>query len=298
MSTERRNPRSVDIDLFPTERILKIINQEDALIATAVATAIPEIAKVVDLATETIRIGGRVIYVGAGTSGRLAMLDAVECRPTFSTPSDWFEAILAGGSKTFANAKESAEDDREQATADVKAKKVVARDLIIGIAASGKTPYTLAAMEFARSLGAKIVAIVTVPGSPMSKIADITVFTEVGPEIITGSTRMKAGTAQKLVMNMISTTTMIRLGMTYGNWMINVGMTNQKLRDRGMQILREILGLHDDELKKLIDKSGGNLKVAVVMGALACDRKKAEKLLQENGGNLRKIVAHLGSGRE
>ncbi len=298
MSTERRNPRSVDIDLFPTERILKIINAEDAAIPAVVANAIPEIARVVDLAVEAIRAGGRVLYVGAGTSGRLAMLDATECPPTFSSPADWVQTVLAGGKKAIDKATEGDEDDREQATADLKAKKVAAGDLIIGIAASGKTPYTLAALEFARTLGAKTAAIVAVAGSPMARAADIAVCTPVGPEVITGSTRMKAGTAQKMVLNMISTATMIRLGMTYSNWMINVTMTNQKLRDRGMQILREILGLHDDELRKLVDRSGGNLKVAVVMGALSCDRKKAESLLKDNSGSLRKIVGHFGSGHE
>src|SRR5262249_10302505 len=156
----------------------------------------------------------------------------------------------------------------------------------------------LAALEFGKSRGAKTAAIVCVAGSPMSKVADITVSTPVGPEIISGSTRMKAGTAQKLVLNMISTTGMIRLGMTYDNWMVSVSMTNHKLRERGMQILREILGLHDDELQKLVNHSGGDLKMSIVMGALGCDRKQAEKLLSENDGNLRKIIAHLGTGRE
>jgi len=298
MNTERRNPRSVDIDLFPTERILKIINAEDAQIASVVGAAIPEIAKVVDLAVSAIKAHGRVLYVGAGTSGRLALLDAVECPTTFGVPAEWVQAVLAGGSKTFGQAREGIEDDREQAVTDLKAKKIVSNDLVIGVAASGRTPYTVAALEFARDQAANTAAVVAVPGGPMEKVAAVTICTPVGPEVITGSTRMKAGTAQKMVLNMISTTMMIRLGMTYSNWMINVSMTNQKLRERGLQTLREVLGLHDDELKKLIQSSGGNLKVAVVMGALSCDRKKAEKLLSEKGGNLRKIVAHLGSGRE
>jgi N-acetylmuramic acid 6-phosphate etherase len=298
MTTERRNPRSVDIDLFPTDRILKIINSEDATIAGIVGAAIPEIARVVDLGVDAIKAAGRVFYVGAGTSGRIAMLDATECPPTFSTPDDWVQAILAGGSKAMSHAREGFEDDAELAIADLKARKVAENDCVVGIAASGSTPYTLAALEFAKEQGAKTAAVVAVTGSPLARVADVTICTPVGPEVITGSTRLKAGTAQKMVLNMISTTMMIRLGMTYSNWMINVSMTNQKLRDRGMQILREILGLHDDELKKLVDRSGGNLKVAVVMGALSCDRKKAEDLLASNGGNLRKIVAHLGSGRE
>jgi len=298
MSTERRNPRSVDIDLYPTERILRIINTEDASVANVVGVAIPELVKVVDLAVDAIKSGGRVLYVGAGTSGRLALLDAAECPPTFGVSAETIQAVFAGGAKAFAQAKEDAEDDTEQAVTDLKAKKVSSLDIVIGLAASGHTRYTLSALEFARSRSAKTVAIVSVIGSPMSKMADVTVNLPVGPEVITGSTRMKSGTAQKMALNMISTATMVRLGMTYSNWMINVAMTNQKLRDRGVQVLREILGLHDDELKKLVENSGGDLKVAVVMGALSCDRKHAEKLLSENGGNLRRVVAHLGTGRE
>jgi N-acetylmuramic acid 6-phosphate etherase len=298
MSTERRNPRSVDIDLFPIERVLKIINAEDALVPGAVAAAIPDIAKVIQIAVMAIRSGGRIFYVGAGTSGRIAVMDAVECPPTFSTPPHWFQAILAGGSKAVTHAQEDSEDDRAKGTADVKAKKITSNDVVIGVAASGATPYTHAALEFAKSKGAKTVALVAQSGSLMSKTADITICTAVGPEIITGSSRMKAGTAQKLVLNMISTATMVRLGMTYSNWMINVSMTNQKLRERGMQTLQEILGVHEEEARRLIEKSGNNLKIAVIMGATGCDHTQAEKLLANSDGNLRKIVAHLGSGRE
>jgi N-acetylmuramic acid 6-phosphate etherase len=296
--TERRNPRSVDIDLFPTERILKIINAEDAIVANAVSAAIPQIGKVVDSATESIKAGGRVIYVGAGTSGRLAVVDAVECPPTFSIPAEWVQALMAGGSKAFTQPVEGSEDDREKATADLKSKKLTGNDLVVGIAASGSTPYTLAALEFAKSKGAKTAAIVCAENSPMSKIADVTVYTAVGPEVVTGSTRMKAGTAQKMVLNMISTAAMIKLGMTYSNWMINVTMTNQKLRERGMQILQEILGVKQDEAARLVETSGSNLKLAVIMGATGCSKQEAEKRLGEANGNLRTIIAHFGSGRE
>jgi N-acetylmuramic acid 6-phosphate etherase len=298
MTTERRNPRSVDIDLFPTERILKIINAEDATIAGVVEKAIPEITKVVEMAVAAIHSGGRVFYVGAGTSGRIAILDATECPPTFSTPETWLQAIIAGGAKALTQAKEAFEDDAGKAASDLKARKLAKNDLVIGIAASGSTPYTIAALELAKAKGALTAAVVAVEDSAISRISDVTICTPVGPEVITGSTRMKAGTSQKMVLNMISTAMMVRLGMTYSNWMINVNMSNRKLRDRGIQILREILGLHDHELEKLVDQSGGHLKVAVVMGALACDRKQAETLLEQNGGSLRKIVAHLGSGRE
>jgi N-acetylmuramic acid 6-phosphate etherase len=298
VTTERRNPRSVDIDLFPTERVLKIINAEDALIAGAVAAVIPEIAKLVDVAVLSIRSGGHVIYVGAGTSGRIAITDAAEIPPTFSAPAEWVQAVIAGGTKSFARAMEGAEDDREKAAIDLKSKKLTEKDLVIGIAAAGTTPYTLAALEFAKSKGAKTAAIVCSENSPMSKIADSTLHLAVGAEIITGSTRMKAGTAQKMVLNMISTATMIRLGMTYSNWMINVSMTNEKLRERGKHMLQEILGVKPNDAEKLVEASGANLKVAVIMGATGCDRKEAEKRLTAANGNLRDVVAHLGSGRE
>jgi N-acetylmuramic acid 6-phosphate etherase len=298
VSNERRNPRSVDIDLFPTERILKIINGEDALIAAAVAAAIPDIAKLVDASLQAIRSGGHVIYVGAGTSGRIAIVDAAEIPPTFGAPSEWIQAVIAGGPKAFSNAMEGAEDDRERAAADLKSRKVTEKDLVIGIAAAGTTPYTLAALEFARGKGAKTAAIVCSDNTQMSKIADITVYVAVGPEIITGSTRMKAGTAQKMVLNMFSTAMMIRLGMTYSNWMINVSMTNEKLRERGKHILVEILGVKPNDAEKLVQASGANLKVAVIMGATGCDRKEAEKQLAAGNGNLRSVLGHLGSGRE
>ena len=298
MSTERRNPRSVDIDLFPTERILRIINAEDATVATAVSTAIPQIAKAVDMAVAAIRGGGRILYVGAGSSARIAALDAAECPPTFRAPPEWVEAVIAGGTKALAHAMEGAEDDTDKATADMKAKKVSNKDLVIGVAASGATPYTCTALEYARTKGAHTIALVALQDTPMARGAELAIETLVGPEIVTGSTRMKAGTAQKLVLNMISTTTMIRLGLTYSNWMINVTMTNTKLRARGVHMLREILGVNHDEAEKLTQRSGGQLKVAVIMGALGCSRKDAELRLAEGNGNLRKILGHLGSGRE
>jgi len=298
ITTERRNPRSVDIDLFPTERILKIINGEDALVAGAVAAAIPDIAKLVDLAVQCIHAGGRIIYAGAGTSGRIAALDAAECPSTFSAPPEWVQAVIAGGVKSLTQAIEGAEDDREKAETDLKPKKLTPNDLLIGIAASGSTPYTLAALEFAKTRSTKTAAIVCAENTPMSKTADLTVYAAVGAEVISGSSRMKAGTAQKLILNMLSTSIMIRLGMTYSNWMINVSMTNQKLRERGKQILQEILGVKPDDAKRLVKASGANLKLAVIMGANGCDRREAEKLLAESNGNLRNVLGHLGSGRE
>ena len=298
MSTERRNPRSVAIDLFPTERVLRIINQEDALVAEAVAAAIPNIAKVVDLAVEAIRSGGRIVYVGAGTSGRIAALDAAECPSTFGTPPQWVLAVVAGGAKALSQASENAEDDAARGQVDMKARRISAKDLVIGIAASGSTPYTCSALEYAKAKSAKTVAIVAVTDSPLTKMADLSVETVVGPEVITGSTRMKAGTAQKMILNMISTATMIRLGMTYSNWMINVSMTNTKLRTRGVQMLCEILGVSANEAQKLSAGCDGQLKIAVVMGALGCSRPDAEQRLKNGEDNLRKVLGYLGTGRE
>lgn len=298
MTQERRNPHSVDIDLFPTERILKIINAEDALVAGAVAAAIPEIAKLVDTAAECIRSGGHIIYVGTGTSGRIAIIDAVECPPTFGTPPEFVQAVIAGGARAFTQSIEGSEDNREKAATDLRSRKLTKNDLVIGIAASGSTPYTMAALEFAKTKGSRTAAIVCAENSQISKIADSMIYVPVGAEVITGSTRMKAGTAQKLVLNMFSTTLMIRMGMTYSNWMINVGMTNHKLRGRGKQMLQDILGVPPDEAEKLVAASGSNLKVAVIMSATGCDRAEAERRLAESNGNLRTILGHLSSGRE
>jgi N-acetylmuramic acid 6-phosphate etherase len=260
MSTERRNPKSVDIDLLPTERILKIINAEDAIVASAVAAAIPEIAKTVDMAVQALQAHGRIFYIGAGTSGRMAVLDAAECPPTFGTPKEMVQALMPGGARAFTQADEVTEDDIEKAAADLKSKKVSGKDIVFGIAASGTTPYTLAGLQFARGKGAKTVAVVCVENSPMSKAADVTIYTAVGPEVITGSSRMKAGTAQKLVL--------------------------------------EILALKPEQAAELVEKSGGALKVAVIMGARGCSREEAEQRLAESDGHLRRILAHLGSGRE
>ena len=298
MTTERRSPRSVDIDLFPTKRILKLINSEDAQVTGVIASAIPDIAAAVDLAVETIRSGGRVLYVGAGTSGRIAILDAAECPATFGVSPKMIQAVIAGGPRAFAKAAEGSEDDRDKPVADLKLKKLSKRDAVIGISASGRTPYTLAALEYAKGIDCKTVAIVCAPDSPMARVAGMAICTAVGPEIIAGSTRMKAGTSQKLILNMISTATMIRLGTTYSNWMINVAMTNQKLRERGIQILRDILGVNAKEAARLADKSGNNLKIAVIMGTLACSRNEAEKRLAAADGNLRQVLRHAGSGSE
>lgn len=290
MSTEDRSLRSVDIDTQSTTRILEIINAEDASVAAAVRTVIPEIARAVDAAVASVQAGGRILYAGAGTSGRIAVLDAAECPPTFNSPADWVQAVLAGGRSAFECAEEGSEDDRDRAAADLRSRDVGPNDLVIGIAASGRTPYTHAALQYATSVGAKTVAIVSVCEAPMSAAADIFIPVVTGPEVIAGSTRMKAGTAQKMVLNMISTAVMIRLGLTYGNWMINVRMTNRKLRQRGLRILQEILGVDAAGAERLADASGGELKVAVLMGKSGIERERAAALLAEAGGDLRRAL--------
>jgi N-acetylmuramic acid 6-phosphate etherase len=291
MTTERRNPRSVDIDLFPTERVLRIINAEDATIAAAVSAVIPEIAKTVDAAVEAIRAGGRLIYVGSGSSGRIAMLDAAECPPTFSAPPEWVQAMVAGGMRAMGQALESYEDDRSKGAADLKARKVSEKDFIIGIAASGKTPYTLAALEHAQSKGARTAAIVAAQDSPMAKVANILIYTNVGPEVIAGSTRMKAGTAQKVALNTISTGVMIKLGFVYKGLMVEMRPTNAKLRERAARMVAELTGADIDTCRKTLAVADYAIPLATVMLLRSLDRAAAQAALDRAGGNLRKALA-------
>jgi len=290
MTTEERNTRSERIDFLDTVELLRLVNDEDQSVAAAVGVQLPQIARSVGLAADVIRSGGRVFYVGAGTSGRIALLDAVECPATFNSPPEWFQAVLAGGEAAAAHAAEGAEDDTGQAAADLVRRGLEPRDLVCGIAASGRTPFTLGGMQYARSIGARTIALVSAPASPMAGIADVAIVVLVGPEVLTGSTRMKAGTAQKMVLNMFSTATMIRLGMTYGNWMINVGMTNGKLRGRGLRMIQSILSVSEDEARLLVERSGGDLKAAVVMGRTHCSRREAEDRLSEAQGDLRRAL--------
>jgi len=290
VSTERRNPRTVDIDLFPTERVLKVINAEDATVAAAVAAAIPDVSKLVDAGIEAIRSGGHVIYAGAGTSGRIAVVDAAEIPPTFGAAPEWIQAVIAGGTKAFTKAVEGSEDEYDRAAADLKARKLTKNDLVIGIAATGTTPYTRGALEYAKSKGAKTAAVVCGENTPMSTLADITVYVAVGPEVITGSTRMKAGTATKLVLNMITTGAMIRLGKTFGNLMVDLRATNRKLEDRSERILIEVCGIDRDKARALLDEADGRVKLAIVMHHLGVGREEAERKLDENGGVVRRVI--------
>jgi len=293
MTTEEWNPGSAGIDRLDALGIVGVINDEDQRIAGAVRRSLPEIAIAVDMAVDTIESGGRAYYLGAGTSGRIGMIDASECPPTFNSPPEWFQFIVAGGAAAMAGAREEAEDEASEAAVDLDRAGFGGQDLLVGISASGRTPYTLAGIEHAARLGARTVALVSAPGTPMADRADLAIVVQVGPEIIAGSTRMKAGTAQKMVLNMLSTAAMVRMGMTYDNWMINVHMTNDKLRARGARILQRILGVDRAAADALVGQSGGELKVAVVMGRLGCDRKRAEQELTAAGGSLRRALGEL-----
>src|SRR5436305_346636 len=256
--TEQQNAASRDIGSKPTAEVLKIINDEDQKVAPSVAREIPQIAKAVDGIADAIERGGRLFYIGAGTSGRLGVLDAAECPPTFNVPPDLVQGIIAGGEAALAHATEATEDDPEQGKRDLLARGFTRRDVLVGIAASGRTPYVLGAVAAARELGALTIGISCTPDSELSRAVKIAITPLVGPEVIAGSTRMKAGTATKLVLNMITTAVMIRLGYVYGNLMVNVEPKNSKLEDRAKRIIAESAGVSYEQAGELLGKSAGN----------------------------------------
>jgi N-acetylmuramic acid 6-phosphate etherase len=289
-ATERRNARSRGLDLKSTTEMLRIINREDGGVARAVAREIPAIARAVDLIAAALRRGGRFFYVGAGTSGRLAVLDASECPPTFGVPPSLVQGVIAGGRRALVRAVEGAEDDAAQGARDLKKKKVSTKDVVVGLSASGATPYVLGALRFAKQQGAATVAVTCNPGSAAARLAQIKITLDVGPEVIAGSTRMKAGTAQKLVLNMLSTAAMVRLGYVYDNWMINVALTNKKLRRRGLRILEEATGASVSEVARAARLAGHDLPTALVMLKCGVDATQARRRLQRASGNLRKAL--------
>ncbi len=292
--TEAPNPASAHIDQLPTLDMLTLINQEDATVAAAVALELPQIARAVDAIAERFALGGRLFLIGAGTSGRLAVLDASECPPTFSVPPTLFQGVIAGGDVALRRSSEHAEDSPDAAATDLAARHfaqpgVFDHDTLVGIAASGRTPYVLGAIRHAQALGALAIGLSCVPDSPLAQAADIAITPATGPEILTGSTRLKAGTATKLVLNMISTGVMIRSGAVYGNLMVNLQTSNQKLVDRGRRIIAEITGCDLPTAATLLD-TAGSVKVAIVMHQLALDRPAAEAALAANAGNLSRIL--------
>jgi N-acetylmuramic acid 6-phosphate etherase len=284
--TEAPNPASLAIDSLSTPEMLEVISAADREVAPAVARELPNIAKAVDAIAERLEKGGRLFYIGAGTSGRLGVLDASECPPTFNTPPELIEGLIAGGDRALRHSIEKAEDDPGQGEHDLRQKKLVSRDAVLGIAASGRTPYVLGGLAFARSVGALTVALSCTSDSELARAADIAITPITGPEIITGSTRMRAGTATKLVLNMLSTGVMIRLGYVYGNLMVNVQPMNEKLTDRARRIISAITGLSYDEASRLLNQAGG-VRTAVVMHKRKLSRSEAERELTAAKGRLR-----------
>jgi N-acetylmuramic acid 6-phosphate etherase len=289
-ATERRNPRSRGLDLKSTEEILRIINREDAGVARAVAKAIPAIARAVNAIAAALRRGGRLIYVGAGTSGRLAVLDASECPPTFGVPPALVQGVMAGGPPALVRAVEGAEDDAARGARDLRKKKISTGDVVVGLTASGATPYVLGALRYAKRCGAATIGVCCNRGAAIEHIARISIVAEVGPEVIAGSTRMKAGTAQKLVLNMLSTAAMVQLGHVYDNWMINVALSNQKLRRRGLRVLEEATGASVSEAERAARQAGHDLRVALIMLKSRMGAREARRRLKQADGDLRNAL--------
>ena len=295
MLTETPNPRSAHIDQLSTLDILQVINAEDATVAAAVRHVLPAIAQAVDAITGRLRQGGRLLYVGAGTSGRLGVLDAVECVPTFSVSPDTVQGILAGGNIALTQPVEGAEDDHDAGYAHLVEIGVSERDAVVGIAASGRTPYVLGALKAANERGAATVAITCNDPAPMLDLAHIPIAAVVGPEVITGSTRLKSGTAQKMILNMLSTASMIRLGKVYGNLMVDVKVTNQKLAQRARGIVCQVTGVSDDEAAHLLEQTHNEVKPAIVMALLGVTVDEARARLAAAGGMLRQVIGDTGA---
>jgi N-acetylmuramic acid 6-phosphate etherase len=306
LATEARNPASARLDELSTLDMLTLINAEDATVAAAVHAELPAIAQAVDAIAERFTRGGRLFYIGAGTSGRLGVLDASECPPTFSVPPDLVQGLIAGGDRALRLSSEHSEDSREEGARDIIAAGFgqpsdasstphslltthCSSDTLVGIAASGRTPYVLGAIGYARQLGALTIGLSCVPGSALAQAVDIAITPATGPEVLTGSTRMKAGTATKLVLNMLSTGVMVRTGATYGNLMVNVRPTNAKLVDRAQRIIAEITGCDTATAARLLADSGNNVKTAIVMQKLSLDRSAAEARLIASKG----VLAHV-----
>ena len=295
MITEGRNPASQNIDELSTEAMLRVINDEDKKVALAVEAIVPQIAQVVDAITAAFSKGGRLIYCGAGTSGRLGILDASECPPTFGTPRSQVVGLIAGGHTAILQAVENAEDNVEQGAQDLKDINFNANDVLVGIAASGRTPYVLGALAYAKQQGAFSAALTCNPNSPMSQAADVALTPVVGPEVVTGSSRMKAGTAQKLVLNMLTTGAMIRSGKVYGNLMVDVEATNQKLVQRQINIVKQATDCDDATAQQALNACQGHCKTAIVMVLGGLDATEDKALLKQNSGFIRNAMRDAGA---
>jgi N-acetylmuramic acid 6-phosphate etherase len=287
LTTEQRNPRSTDLDTLSSLEFVELVNREDAGIAAAVAAEAPRIAEAIERIAASLGAGGRLIYVGAGTSGRLGVLDAAECPPTFGTEAHQVVGVIAGGSAALTRASEGAEDSAEQGATDLKAIAVSPKDTVVGITASGTTPYVIGALGLAAAAGAGTVSITCNRESPVASMADIGIRVVTGPEVLAGSTRMKAGTATKMVLNMLSTGAMVRLGKTFGNLMVDLKAGNRKLKSRSLRIVAEATGLSPEKSGTLLDAAGGDVKLAIVCGRLGIGPDEAARRLRDAGGRVR-----------
>lgn len=289
--TEQRNPLSTALDSLTTLDMVRLMNRLDATIPAVIAEALPQIAQTVDRIATTLEGGGRLFYQGAGTSGRLAVLDAVELMPTFSAPAGLVIGLLAGGDTAMMRSVEGAEDDAEQGQQDLRERNFNAKDMLIGVAASGRTLYVLGGLQYAKAVGAPTAAVVCNPASPIAAAAELAIEVVTGPEVLTGSTRLRAGTATKLVLNMLSTCAMVKLGKVYGNLMVDVQPTNAKLRQRAIRIVREITGIEEAAAAALLQEAGWQVKTAVVMGLAGIDAVEAQQRLTDSHGHVRAAIA-------
>lgn len=289
-TTESRNSRTMDLDEFTVEELLRAMNDEDRLVPDAVRRVLPDVERAVDLAVAALRAGGRLIYVGAGTSGRLGVLDAAECPPTFGVPPGLVVGVLAGGDAAMFRSEEGAEDSAERGRDDLAARGLTADDAVVGIAASGRTPYAIGALDYARSVGAATVALSCNPGSAISAHGDVAIEIDNGPEVLTGSTRLKAGTSQKLVLNMISTAAMVRTGKAYSNLMVDVAPSNVKLADRVVRIIREATGVDEAAARAASAAADHHAKTAIVMILAGVDASAARERLAAADGFVRAAI--------
>jgi len=290
LTTEAANPDSADLDKLTSAELVRLINAEDAKIASAVAEQTDAIAAAIDMIADKLAAGGRLVYLGAGTSGRLGVLDASECPPTFNADPGQVVGLIAGGDDALRNAIEGAEDSPDLAVADLRRLKVSAKDVVVGIAASGTTPYVLGALDEARSVGAAAIGLTCNHDAPIAAHADLCIAVVTGPEVLAGSTRMKAGTATKMVLNMLTTAAMVRLGKTYGNLMVDLRASNEKLVGRSLRILQKLTGLNAAEARTVLDACGGELKTAIVSHRLGIGAAQARQRVQEAGGRLRSAL--------
>lgn len=290
MTTEKRNPRTMQLDTMSELEIVTTMNEEDARVPLAIAKKLPQIAQAAHWAAEAFEQGGRLFYMGAGTSGRLGVLDAAECPPTFGVAPGMVVGLIAGGEQAFLKAVEGAEDDRALGQSDLEGYGLNAKDVVIGIAASGRTPYVLGGLAYARSVGCRTAAIACNTGSEIGRAADLAIEVEVGPEVLTGSTRLKSGTAQKLILNMISTASMVRAGKAYQNLMVDVMQNNEKLHTRAENIVIDATGVTRPEARSAIDAAGGSVKVAITMLLADCSADEARSRLEKAGGHVRAAI--------